>query len=46
VTDKEAIIALLRAAVELPPEKCRNTIREALRQMDRLAAEQLKKAAR
>ena len=40
MTDKEAIIALLRACVQMPPEKCRNTLREALAQMDRAAAEQ------
>lgn len=40
MTDKEAIIALLRACVQMPPERCQNTLAEALRQMDAAKAKE------
>lgn len=37
--DKEAIIALLRACVEMKPAACHATLKEALRQMDQAVIE-------
>lgn len=45
MTDKEAIIALLRQCVKMSPEMCRNTIRAALEGMDKINAEQSVKEA-
>lgn len=38
MSDTDAIIILLRACVQMTPEKCRNTLREALAQMDKAKA--------
>lgn len=42
---KDAIVALMRMLVEMPPQRAQNTLKEALRQMDQLRAEQMKDAA-
>nr|WP_313418531.1 hypothetical protein [Brevundimonas diminuta] len=44
--DKEAVIAMMKLLVEMPPQRAQNTLKEALRQMDKLRAEQMKDAAR
>ncbi|WP_368933510.1 hypothetical protein [Brevundimonas naejangsanensis] len=43
---KDAIVALMRMLVEMPPQRAQNTLKEALQQMDKLRAEQMKDAAR
>lgn len=43
---KDAIVALMRLLVEMPAQRAQNTLKEALRQMDKLRAEQMKDAAR
>lgn len=45
MTDKEAIIAILRQCVEMSPEMCRNIIRAALKEMDKINAERAIKEA-
>ncbi|SPU43200.1 Uncharacterised protein [Brevundimonas diminuta] len=35
----------MRMLVEMPPQRAQNTLKEALRQMDQLRAEQMKDAA-
>ncbi|MBD3819396.1 MAG: hypothetical protein IE912_10945 [Brevundimonas diminuta] len=44
--DKEAVIAMMKLLVEMPPQRAQNTLKEALRQMDKLRAEKMKDAAR
>ena len=44
--DKEAVIAMMKLLVEMPAQRAQNTMKEALRQMDQLRAEQIKDAAR
>lgn len=44
--DQEAVIAMMKLLVEMPPQRAQNTLKEALRQMDKLRAEKMKDAAR